>query len=97
DIEQEASCVIVNHDPHFKHEKLAKAINYLADPNCGFFVTNEDANLPNENCPARRHPYLCRRTAHCRSAPRANPLRGTRRSDGSISGKGSTSILRRAL
>ncbi|GMS81087.1 hypothetical protein PENTCL1PPCAC_3262 [Pristionchus entomophagus] len=48
-MEREASCVIVADDPHFTYMKLIKAINYLADPNCGFFVTNEDATLPNEN------------------------------------------------
>ncbi|GMR45362.1 hypothetical protein PMAYCL1PPCAC_15557, partial [Pristionchus mayeri] len=48
-LEREASCVIVADDPHFTYMKLIKATNYLADPNCGFFVTNMDATLPNDS------------------------------------------------
>ncbi|GMS97489.1 hypothetical protein PENTCL1PPCAC_19664, partial [Pristionchus entomophagus] len=48
-LEKEASCVIVADDPQFSYMKLIKATTYLADPNCGFFITNEDAILPNEN------------------------------------------------
>ncbi|KAF8371375.1 hypothetical protein PRIPAC_77804 [Pristionchus pacificus] len=47
-LEKEASCVVVGDDPHFSYLKLIKATNFLADPNCGFFIANEDATLPND-------------------------------------------------
>ncbi|GMT23303.1 hypothetical protein PFISCL1PPCAC_14600 [Pristionchus fissidentatus] len=48
DMQKEASAVIVADDPHFSYMKLIKATNYLADPNCGFFIANEDRTLPND-------------------------------------------------
>ncbi|GMT23836.1 hypothetical protein PFISCL1PPCAC_15133 [Pristionchus fissidentatus] len=45
DLKREASAVVVSDDPHFNYIKLIKASNYLQDPNCGFFITNEDAHF----------------------------------------------------
>ncbi|GMS95309.1 hypothetical protein PENTCL1PPCAC_17484, partial [Pristionchus entomophagus] len=44
DVSKEASAVVVSDDPH-SYMKMIKAANYLLDPNCGFFITNEEATF----------------------------------------------------
>ncbi|GMR58295.1 hypothetical protein PMAYCL1PPCAC_28490, partial [Pristionchus mayeri] len=46
DLSREVSAVVVGYDVHFSYTKIMKAANYLRDPACGFFITNEDATFP---------------------------------------------------
>ncbi|KAF8381281.1 hypothetical protein PRIPAC_70423 [Pristionchus pacificus] len=46
DVSKEVSAVVVGYDPHFSYNKIMKAANYLLNPSCGFFITNEDATFP---------------------------------------------------
>ncbi|KAF8354238.1 hypothetical protein PRIPAC_95861, partial [Pristionchus pacificus] len=46
DVSREVSAVVVGYDVHISYNKIMKAANYLRDPNCGFFITNEDYTFP---------------------------------------------------
>ncbi|GMR62333.1 hypothetical protein PMAYCL1PPCAC_32528, partial [Pristionchus mayeri] len=49
DCSREVSAVVVGYDVHISYNKIMKAANYLRDPNCGFFITNEDYTFPGPN------------------------------------------------
>lgn len=38
--------VVVGFDPHFNYLKIAKSMQYLANPNCQFLATNTDRTYP---------------------------------------------------
>ncbi|GMT06652.1 hypothetical protein PENTCL1PPCAC_28826, partial [Pristionchus entomophagus] len=46
DVSREVSAVVVGYDVHISYMKIMKAANYLRNPNCGFFITNEDYTFP---------------------------------------------------
>ncbi|GMT35656.1 hypothetical protein PFISCL1PPCAC_26953, partial [Pristionchus fissidentatus] len=46
ELKKPVSAVVVGYDVHLSYIKIMKAANFLRDPNCGFFVTNEDYTFP---------------------------------------------------
>ncbi|GMT11320.1 hypothetical protein PFISCL1PPCAC_2617, partial [Pristionchus fissidentatus] len=45
DLQTGVSAVIVGFDVHFSYAKLMKAANYLSNPDCGFFIMNEEGSF----------------------------------------------------